>query len=109
MAVGVVPGFSEQHVAHPGAAGAAHIRVVTLAAVAPEIVDRALTRVAHGKSSLPNVFERRIAHVARAPGDGTERGTALDGAVGFDAEGGGPRAARAVVAVRGPAFEQGLV
>src|SRR6187455_1245153 len=109
MAIGIVPGLAEQHVAHPGAAGAAHVRVVAVAAVAPKIVHRALARVAHGKSPLPNVLERRIAHVAGSPRDRAERRTALDGAVRFDAEGGGSCAARAVVTARGPTLEQGLV
>src|ERR1019366_1076711 len=98
VAVRVIAGFTQRDEARPGAAAHALFGVVASLAVAPEIARRPVARIAKGFAPLPDVHERRIADVAAGPRRGRKRGAALDGAVGFDAQRGPARAARAAVA-----------
>src|SRR5690606_21753085 len=106
VAVGVVAWTSEHHVAHPSAAGLAGVLVVTLGAIAPQVVDGACAGIADRLSPGPNVHEARVLDVARAPLTRTERGAALDRPVGLNPDGRAPRSTRCAVSRWRPALQE---
>src|SRR5690606_25671825 len=100
MAVRVVARLAEEHEGRPGTARAALVRVVPAAAVAPEVLDRAIARVPHRLAApLPDVDQLGVADVPAGPLEGRQRGAALDATVGLDAERRVARAARVHVAL----------
>src|SRR5690606_11075589 len=108
MAEGVVSGFAEEAEARPRAARAADVGVIASAAVAPEIVDGAVPRVAQWSAPLPDVPEAVIADVAAGPCLGRKRRAAFDRAVRFDAERRASRAAGGHVPARHRSAQRGI-
>src|ERR1041384_6924011 len=94
VAILVVPGASEEDERRPRASGPTRVRVVASAAVTPERVDRAITRVTERLRALPDLSQGSVANVASGPRLRRQRRTALDAAIGFDAEHRLARAAR---------------
>src|SRR5690606_13797599 len=109
VAVGVVAGLAEETEARPRAARPADVGVVAGAAVAPEILDGAIARVAQRRAALPDVPEAVVADVAAGPRLGGQRGAALDRSVGLDAERRAARAARGHVPARHRPAQRALV
>src|SRR6185369_10163508 len=105
----VVARLAEQAEPRPGAAGAALVGVVAALAVAPEIVDGAVAHVAQRRRPLPDVAQRGVADVAAGPGHRLQRRTALDGAVGLDAQRAAAGPARRRVTARHPPAQRRFV
>src|SRR3954469_20381114 len=100
VAVGVVSWLSEQAMRGPGAATHAFGGIVASPTVAPQVVQRAVARVAQRRGSLPDLFERALQDIAATPVLGVQRGATLERAVGLDAQDRFARAARTRMAAR---------
>src|SRR5690606_30800206 len=84
VAKGVVAGTAEQRLGRCRAATSADVRVVTLRAVPPQVVRRALTDVGELGGTCPQLGQPMLADVAGAVLGATEARAALDVAVGLD-------------------------
>src|SRR5215213_9006059 len=86
MTVRIISGSSEQNTRGPGAAGFAHVSVVTTATEAPQLFTRSSPVDIQRVCRPPDVIETTIANVAAGIRRSRQRGTTLDRAISLDAK-----------------------